>query len=78
MLFGEKMDWPWPNFSETRERHQEPPEDITSVGRFFTIVKNLQCGVLKNKLEPLWFRFQFHTSIVTANPVLDPIVQNKL
>jgi hypothetical protein len=32
MLFGEKRDWPWPNFSETRETHQEPPEDITSVG----------------------------------------------
>jgi hypothetical protein len=42
MLFGEKRDWPWPNFSETRETYQEPPEDITSVGRFFTIMKNLQ------------------------------------
>jgi hypothetical protein len=41
MLFGEKRDWPWPNFSETRETHQEPPEDITSVERF-TIMKNLQ------------------------------------
>jgi hypothetical protein len=77
MLFGEKRDWPCANFSETRETHQEPPDDISSVGRFFTIMKNHQFQFKKINWN-LWFRFQFHTSIVTANPVLDPVVQNKL